>query len=636
MRISGLSSGFDVENTVAKLMEAHRIPLNKLIQNKQILEWQRDDYRSMNSKILELRNSSFNLTLEGTFQPRKASSSNEAVITASATSNAIEGVYSLSVTNLAVAASLTSSGGLGGDSSKTLGDAAGINLTADTTFTIGGEKGTATFLAKTTDTIATLVANVNGKSSVTGVKLTYDSTLDRLFFVSSTTGLATKVDMKTQSATLLGDGAGTVGLKFAGVTSVATGQTVVGSRVFASSTELLDASLTGTNTKTLRIAYNGNNYDVAIANTKTVGQFIDEINGSAFGKTGVSAYLDSAGKLAFFNPDDTKPLVFSDTTTPAPAVGAEITTLMGLVTPTTTSALSYTTVNSTAAYKVANPTTNSVTGTNANITFNGVSGSYATNTFSVAGMTLTAKTGGGATANITVTQDVDTAFESIKKFVEKYNETIAAVNAKIDEKRYRDFAPLTDQQRTDLKEDDVKRWDEKAKSGLLRGDSILKTSLSTLRSSLSKSVSGIASGDYKQLFEIGITSGTYSEQGKLYIDEAKLKDAIATKPDQVKKLFIADDGLTTTDNGDGLAVRIYNSTKDIMSRLTDKAGTSSSATTQFLIGKRMNDLDKKALDLGRRLEALETRYYNQFTTMESALNRMNAQSAQLTSSLGGS
>src|SRR5690606_9679635 len=95
------------------------------------------------------------------------------------------------------------------------------------------------------------------------------------------------------------------------------------------------------------------------------------------------------------------------------------------------------------------------------------------------------------------------------------------------ETRYRDFAPLTQEQRDEMSEDEIKRWEERARSGMLRSDQLLGSVLSNLRSALSKAVEGLPGGDLKHLSQIGITTGAWSEQGKLYIDEAKLKDAIA-------------------------------------------------------------------------------------------------------------
>ena len=46
MRISGLASGMDTESMIRDMMNAHRIPLDKITQKKQYVEWQLDDYRS--------------------------------------------------------------------------------------------------------------------------------------------------------------------------------------------------------------------------------------------------------------------------------------------------------------------------------------------------------------------------------------------------------------------------------------------------------------------------------------------------------------------------------------------------------------------------------------------------------------
>lgn len=41
IRISGLASGMDIDDIVSKLMKTERVPLDKLTQKKQTLEWQR-------------------------------------------------------------------------------------------------------------------------------------------------------------------------------------------------------------------------------------------------------------------------------------------------------------------------------------------------------------------------------------------------------------------------------------------------------------------------------------------------------------------------------------------------------------------------------------------------------------------
>ena len=57
LRIGGLASGMDIDGIVSKLMTAERMPLDKIEQRKIYTEWQRDDYRTMNTALKEFRDS---------------------------------------------------------------------------------------------------------------------------------------------------------------------------------------------------------------------------------------------------------------------------------------------------------------------------------------------------------------------------------------------------------------------------------------------------------------------------------------------------------------------------------------------------------------------------------------------------
>lgn len=55
MRVSGFSSGLDIDSVVKKMMAAKRVPLDKLNQQKTLMEWQRDSYREFNAKLVDLK-----------------------------------------------------------------------------------------------------------------------------------------------------------------------------------------------------------------------------------------------------------------------------------------------------------------------------------------------------------------------------------------------------------------------------------------------------------------------------------------------------------------------------------------------------------------------------------------------------
>jgi flagellar hook-associated protein 2 len=136
------------------------------------------------------------------------------------------------------------------------------------------------------------------------------------------------------------------------------------------------------------------------------------------------------------------------------------------------------------------------------------------------------------TQTVSLTQDVDSVYDNISKFIAKYNEIIDTINNKLSEKYDRNYLPLTDEQKEAMNEDDIKKWEEKAKTGLLRNDSILQNIVYRMRSAVYDSVAGISTA----LSEIGITTDTYVTKGKLIIDETKLKEAIRNNPDNVMNL----------------------------------------------------------------------------------------------------
>lgn len=107
IRISGLASGMDIDDIVSKLMKTERVPLDKLTQKKQTLEWQRDSYREINTKIKDLQES-INLMLRpSTYGAKKVTSSDESAVTATGTTNAASGT--IQVNKLATAATYKSS-----------------------------------------------------------------------------------------------------------------------------------------------------------------------------------------------------------------------------------------------------------------------------------------------------------------------------------------------------------------------------------------------------------------------------------------------------------------------------------------------------------------------------------------------
>ena len=145
-------------------------------------------------------------------------------------------------------------------------------------------------------------------------------------------------------------------------------------------------------------------------------------------------------------------------------------------------------------------------------------------------------------------------------------------------------------------------------------------------------VSGI-SGSYTSLASIGVTTGDYSEGGKLYLDETKLKQALEADPDAVSKLLSSP---ADTREKQGVAVRLYDTLKSAMDKITTEAGFSGTVDddSKSTLAKRIISYNKELSRMNDRLDDVQTRYYKQFDAMEAALSKMSQQSSWLSQQLG--
>lgn len=287
-------------------------------------------------------------------------------------------------------------------------------------------------------------------------------------------------------------------------------------------------------------------------------------------------------------------------------------------------------------------------GKNATYTMNGLEMTSQTNTINKAGYTInlqgTFDNTSTSPISVTATNDTKTMMDKIKEFVTTYNGLIKDLNNSVTEKKYRDYQPLTDEQRKEMSEDEIKMWEEKAKSGLLRNDSIIRDGVSKLRSNFSGAIGGLNDKTIDALAEIGITtSKDYRSGGTLEINEEKLNTALEKNPDQVAAIFIntgkADDteetdsvtGETKKIDSRGLVQRLRESIDSFELNIERKAGRSTMTDGQYNIGRSMLDIDKRIERLQDRLVSIEERYWKQFTAMETAINKANQQSSMFMS-----
>jgi flagellar hook-associated protein 2 len=285
--------------------------------------------------------------------------------------------------------------------------------------------------------------------------------------------------------------------------------------------------------------------------------------------------------------------------------------------------------------KLSNATV--VDGKDAEFTFNGLKTTRSSNTFTINGFEINLKQPTTAAVSFSSAPDTDKVVESVVKFVDDYNKLIEDLNSKIREPKYRSFQPLSDEQKKEMKEKEIELWEEKAKSGTLRNDSSISSMLTSLRSIMNSSVQiGPGENDKISLHNLGIsTTKNYKDNGKLVIDEDKLRKAISEDPNKVYQLF----NKKPTDDKDpkdgGIAVQYRKVIGDTRKTIENKAGTNDAVNDTFVLGRTLKSMNQQIDRFEDRLKMTEDRLWKQFTAMERAIQRANAQSASMMNMFGG-
>ena len=162
-----------------------------------------------------------------------------------------------------------------------------------------------------------------------------------------------------------------------------------------------------------------------------------------------------------------------------------------------------------------NPISAENQGTDAIAVIDGVRVARSSNTFTVNGVEYTlrkAHTASNPDDTITLEQDIDGVYDLIESFVEEYNNIVDKFTTTLSEKYDRSYKPLSDDEKADMTEDQIEKWEQRAKSGILRNDSLLEDIQRNMRMALMDTVEGVG----MSLSSIGISSKSYRIGQALY------------------------------------------------------------------------------------------------------------------------
>lgn len=616
-RITGLATGLDTDTVVKNMTARTRSQIALAKQQATLLEWKRDAYRSVIDQVTNFKNKYFSLTssssilLSSRFQQMGATirgnGGNYVNITVGAGAQA--GQVVLSNAKKATASTLTTQGFASQHAQITADFSQGdLNLAGkEIKLNVAGVEKTIT-LTGSYSNVEELAQDLQNKlNSAYSADRVVVSVKDGSIYFHAATDTIT-IDGENSSAFTLPQ------------LTLDNAQTQLINTYDKLENVVFANSLSGDTFK-----FKINDQEFTFSKNNTIADIISTINASSAGvKVSYSSLTDSftftssaTGSASGFTFEDTEG------------------NLLGVLT------------NNAAVSDV-------VAGDDAEIYINGVKIVRSTNLFTVDGMTIEIKESYAQDITVDISQNVDGVLNAIKDFINDYNKLIEELNSQLSEKYDRNYPPLTDEQKEEMSEKQIEQWEAKAKTGLLSNDPTIRTMLQNIRTALLEEVVSLSDGSSLgiSLNSIGISTGVYTEQGKLNINEDKLRNALLNNPELVTKLFTQKSSLTYSTEMSAEEKKQYYKESGLMQRLSSilesnvkntreygsllriagYKGTASVADNQ--LQKRIDNYNKTIDTLKKKLANEEDRYYKQFAALEASISYLQQQSLWLSSMMG--
>ncbi len=283
-----------------------------------------------------------------------------------------------------------------------------------------------------------------------------------------------------------------------------------------------------------------------------------------------------------------------------------------------------------------NSTAVRVDGSDATIELNGAEFTSSSNSFTVNGLTInaTATTGDDA-ITITTATDTDGIYDKVKDFLSQYNEVVNYLQTQYNAASAKGYEPLTDDEKSEMTDTQVEKWEQKIKDSLLRRDSTIGNILNVMSKSMSKSYT--INGKSYSLGSFGISTLGYfnasaNEQYAYHIDGDEDDTYTSAKTDKLKAAINSDP--------DAVIDLLKSVTDDLYKSLGNQMKSSSLRSAYNIyndkeMASEYSDYTDMIKTWEERLADMEDRYYKQFSAMESTLAKLQANSSSLTGLLGG-
>lgn len=637
LQISGLVSGMDTESIIKDMMKAKLAQVDKVKQQRQILEWKRDSYRDTNMKIFNFRNSILDLKLESTFNSKQVEVSDNTVLAAIAKSNAPNGTHIIKVNSLMSGVTRISQSALA-EYKDTLAEQFGITDTV--TFTLKGKDGVSHAYSFDTasKSINDVVKEINDNASASGISAGYSADGNRFIISTTDKGAGEVIELEADPDSFINST-----LKLGMAEGVYQGT---------------DASIdfdgaTGITFTSNQFTLNDINFDLKKAGeTVSITISHDIENGVAKIKSFVEAYNALMENINVKLNERREYDKSSHSFKYQPLTDAQRKEMSEKEIEKWEAAAKKGIMNNESILRSLaaeiQMTTNNILKNNDDLVYEAGVNLYSRTALSAYAGTLADQFGITGTVGFTLKGEdgVDRAY-SFDSATQNINDVVNAINAN---SAYSGIEAHYSTIDNSFRLTTLNKSPDARLEIVADGDLFLKSTLKLeVNTGVYKPGSNLIgySKDVKDLpftslSAIGIGTGGYltgsKDNGKLVIDENKLREALQADPEGVMDLFnltqtvLVDGKVKTYDVG--LALKINTMVNAAVSRINAKAGTADAVYDNSFLTADITRIGERISTLEERMKALELRYRRQFAAMEKAIHWANMQSQWLSQKIG--
>ena len=605
IRISGLASGLDTESIVDALVSAYSYKKEKYVKAQTKLSWKQDAWKSLNSKVYSLYTSVGNLRYSSNYALKKTSVSDSTKASVTAGASAINGTQTLEITNLAKTGFLTS-GQLGSSVTEdtTLADL-GYEFeenkdTGTINATIGGT--TTSISVDSTTTVGQFVSQLNKA----GITASFDSSNKRIFVSAKESGVDNDFSLL---------GTNVAGLKALSVLGLVTEDDISRMETDKSYATYTDDEFDGDATKS--------SLQSKIFSIHNAYVTLQDSNATDEEKETAQSLIDSNEDfISYVN--SVMGSTFDWIQTDATEAVAAVYTRVEAAATTGSADLS------------SDPRGTKINGEDSVIKLNGIEYSSSSSAITVNGLTIEclAKTDTDSPITLNTSTDVTGLYDKVKEFLSSYNSVINEMMKLYNAESASDYEPLTDDEKAEMSETEIEKWEQKIKDSLLRRDSSLSSLISTMTTSMMRTYDYNGSTYSWSIFGIhtlGTLNAADNENYAYHIDGDSEDSNTSGNTDKLLKAL--------TEDPDAVIDFMKNVTSGLYAALDTKMKSSAVKSVYTVYNdKEMASEYSSYTDLIKtwttRVEDMEEAYYKKFSAMESALATLQSNSSSLSSLLG--